>query len=213
MNIKYTAALLAAYGSLLSLAAGTEMPAVSFTSASAFTNGSSATDGFQFTVNSPVSVSSLGIWDFNSDGLVESHMVAIFTTSGTIVASANVPGGTGATLLDGFRYVSILPTTLLPGIYNIGAFYSDVPIQDTAAIQAQGFSTDPRITFNGSRAAGGTSLTNPTTPLAGFDPGIFGPNFLLTTASTVPENGSTLPLLGLALVPFVCTLKRRRPGY
>jgi hypothetical protein len=174
-------------------------PAISFGGGSlgSVSDGPS-TYGFQFTVGNPLALTALGFWDEAGDGLQESHMVGIFTTAGALVASALVPAGTGGTLISGFRYVS-LAVALLPGTYNIGAFYGPGTL-DRAIFAATGFSVDPQITYNGAHFAVG-GFVNPSNSASGLNPGVFGPNFLIAPAAPVPapEGGATLLLLAMGV--------------
>ena len=98
--------------------------ALSFTEGSAGPAIQNLTFGYTFTLSSPVLVTQLGLWDQGNDGLNASHVVSIWTSTGTQEAQVTIPSGTGATLTNGFRYVSI-PSVLLPaGSYTIGGFYS-----------------------------------------------------------------------------------------
>src|SRR6185295_76270 len=90
-------------------------PAVAGTIAvSSFSGGGlvgAATDqvwGWIFTANSPVSVTALGVFDTDSNGLAVSHAVGIFRQSDqSLLASATVPEGLGGFLNSGFRFVSL----------------------------------------------------------------------------------------------------------
>jgi hypothetical protein len=62
----------------------------------------------------------LGYYDENGDGLANSHLVTLWDNSTqTILASATVPAGTAAPLIDGYRWVQ-LPSTLT---LNYGSYY------------------------------------------------------------------------------------------
>src|SRR5262249_21074041 len=80
--------------------------------------------GYAFTVSTPISVTMLGLFDSGNNGLAHSHAVTIWTRTGTQLVQATIPFGTGATLTNGFRYVSIAPFTLAAGTYTIGGFYA-----------------------------------------------------------------------------------------
>jgi VPDSG-CTERM motif len=137
-------------------------------------------------------VTQLGLWDQNNDGLNTSHDVNIWTSTGMLLATTTIPSGTGATLTNGFRYVSI-PSVLLPaGSYTIGGFYSTN--SDLAAIQVSTITTASGVTYNGSRSAGG--FVFPTGDPAGRPNSYFGPNFQFS----VPDTGTTCSLLGLSLM-------------
>src|SRR5439155_20448387 len=62
----------------------------------------------------------LGYYDQNGDGLANSHVVTLWDNSTqTIVASATVPAGTAAPLVNGYRWTP-LPSTLT---LNYGSYY------------------------------------------------------------------------------------------
>src|SRR6266705_2611445 len=62
----------------------------------------------------------LGYYDQNGDGLANSHVVTLWDNSTqTIVASATVPAGTAAPLVNGYRWVQ-LPSTIQ---LNYGSYY------------------------------------------------------------------------------------------
>ena len=72
-------------------------------------------------------VTQLGVFDEGGDGLVNSHQVGFWSFDGTLLASATVPAGTTAPLLDGYRYVPISPVLLPAGVdsaYLVAAQYS-----------------------------------------------------------------------------------------
>jgi len=163
------------------------------------------TEGWRFTANSDIQVMRLGVWDLFSDGLNASHDIGLWDASGNLLASATVPGGTAAALINDFRYVSITPVALDAGHdYLIGALYVPSPMDDyLGGASGNTFTSDPRITWrNRARysATAGAALTFPseTAPFAGA----FGPNFTLTPE---PATLSLLALGGLAL------LLRRKP--
>jgi protein with PEP-CTERM/exosortase system signal len=148
-------------------------------------------------------VTQLGLWDEGSDGLNTSHDVNIWTSTGMLLATTTIPSGTGATLTDGFRYVSITPLLLSAGSYTIGAFYS--PNSDNVRAFADTITTASGVTYVGSRSALGFGF--PTG--AGPPMGTFGPNFQFGPAS-VPDTGSTLSLLGFASLGLVALRRKLR---
>jgi len=65
-------------------------------------------------------VNYLGYYDQNGDGLANNHLVSLWDNSTqTIVASATVPAGTAAPLVNGFRWVQLPSTVTL----NYGSYY------------------------------------------------------------------------------------------
>jgi hypothetical protein len=147
------------------------------------------TTGWAFTISSPVLVTQLGLFDDSSDGLEDSHLVTIWTSTGTQEAQGTIPSGTGATLTDGFRFVSIAPVVLPAGSYTIGGSYSAVS-SDGFAVQVMLVTTASGVTYDGSRD--GLGFAFPPDNFAGFSNGDFGPNFQFTS---VPESSTWILLL------------------
>ncbi len=159
-------------------------------------------DGWQFTLNSPVLVTDLGVWDGLSrsgpagDGLGESHLVTIWDGSGNALAQALVPAGTSTTLVDVFRYVSLSsPVLLAPGTYTIAAYYdgsSQTP--DSVAFFADPVVTAAELSYDNGMTWFGNG------PPAIYAPdenqGYFGPNFQF---QAVPES-SVFALLAIGAV-------------
>ncbi len=62
----------------------------------------------------------LGYYDANGDGLANSHLVTLWDNgTQSIIASATVPGGTAAPLINGYRWVQLSSTVTL----NYGSYY------------------------------------------------------------------------------------------
>jgi hypothetical protein len=205
---------LAAFGLLAVLvsSAGAQTPAITITSAT--TTGISNppfTLGYQFTANSALSVSALGLYDEGLDGLADSYPIGLFDSGGSLVASASLPSGTSATLINQFRYVNITPVSLTAGQdYRIGAlFTTGNDSMVFPGFPVTGFATDPRITFVGPRYIDGGALTDPTGQFDEFVIGYFGPN-LLISASAVPEPGNLALLAGLGLTGAGLLRRRRK---
>ena len=84
------------------------------------------TIGWQFDVQSEITVTHMGWFDENHDGLEIPHEVAIFDPGGQIIAGTHVviPTGTLVSLLGDWRSVAIPPTTLPIGQGYIAAGYN-----------------------------------------------------------------------------------------
>lgn len=171
-----------------------------------FTFGADVTVGLAFTLTSPVLVTDLGLWDSNNDGLSASHVVTVWTSTGTTEAQVTIPSGTSATLTGGFRYASILPVLLPAGSYTIAGFYSSG--SDPVAIQGLAVAASG-LTYNGTR--NGPGFAFPAGDSFGRPLNYFGPNFQFTTAP-IPDSGSTsaLLLLGVAATFGLNLLLHRR---
>ena len=74
------------------------------------------TRGWAFKNNGvqPIRITAVGVFDDGNDGLANSHEVGVWTFGGALLNSATVPAGTQATLIDGYRYVS-LNLIVIPG--------------------------------------------------------------------------------------------------
>jgi len=72
-------------------------------------------------------VNMLGVWDQDGDGLATAHDAGLWQLGDgrwDLIASATVPAGTKAPLIDGFRYVPIPETTLRNNrAYRLGALF------------------------------------------------------------------------------------------
>jgi len=160
--------------------------------------GDNVTLGYAFTVSTPVSVTMLGLFDSDNNGLLSSHAVTIWTSTGTQLVQATIPAGTGATLTNGFRYVSIAPFTLAAGTYTIAGFYAaGLPPSFDPALVFASITSASGISYVDIRSANG--FVFPSGSL-GQSNGYFGPNFQFTTAVPTPDSGSTISLLGFALL-------------
>ena len=166
------------------------------------------TVGWSFTATTPFTVTDLGYWDFQSDGLATAHAVDIWTSAGVLQVSGTVPAGTAGVLLAGVRYTPVTPTTLPAGNYTIGAFF---PNNSADVLQATASSiiTDPTFTYGGSRGAntaGGIAFPAGNAPgnTSGIPNGYFGPDFQFTPTPE-PTSAALLTLGAVSLLG-----KRRR---
>lgn len=164
--------------SVFSIPATSAQAAVSFAASNGYDNSGHFCLGYSFVPNEDVNVTQLGCYDSGQDGLVQSHPVAIFDSSGSTVVSAIV---TPKAPLDHlFRYVKCSPTLLLAGhLYYAAA----VTGNDKFGYLEQSFASNPLITYGTNCFSISDGLVPPTQYSAsGADPAWFGPNFKLTPA-------------------------------
>ena len=196
------------------LAHGVSVAAIQTTNGTAYnftpaiaSAGLSGTLGWKFSVGSQnISVTSLGVFDSGSNGLLISHPVGIWLATGALQASTTVQAGTASSLSNGYRYETISPLTLLANTsYIIGAYYPADVAEPVIAISSQTIGS--AITYTKSSISQLSPTGSFTVPLlnGGVDQGFFGPNFQYTVVSA-PEPSSLL-LGGLGVLG--CFRRRR----
>jgi hypothetical protein len=175
--------------------------------ASPVTEGGNATEGFAFDVLSSTVISGLGIFDVGSNGLINAHQVGLWTSTGTLLASATVTGSASvvasASSLGDWLETSITPLTLTPGSYVLGAYFLDI----------DNSSEDRGVLFATASPIAGITYTDwmyGSSPTFGFpvadaggsasSAGLFGPMAFVSDDNSTPEPGTFS--LGLFVVLF-----------
>jgi len=189
----------------------TEPPAIDFTGGLGGPPDGDFVMGWEFIVNSPVEVISLGVWDEGGDGLANSHNVGLYTIGQGLLTSTNVSSGQiipSASPDGSWVFRDIMPVVLNPGIYVVALTYatsdSDFLRFFTTA------TTLPEITFVTGRQETSSFLVFPTITTSLIDDGIFGPNLQVRAA---PEPGVPLSLgSGLMLLGWLDRRRRRAVG-
>jgi len=167
-------------------------------------NGSH-TMGWAFSTNDDVMVTMLGWYDHEQDGLIESHKVGIFDTTGALLVSAEVPAGTAGELDAQFRYVPITPFLLPGGVdYIIGGTYGELGT-DVHMFEVTDRVTVPEISIPDaaarySESGGYTELSYPPLNYLGYN-SYMGPNFQI---QVVPEpSGVVLAAVSLMTLGMI----------
>lgn len=166
--------------------------------------------GFEFSVNTPVDLLSLGVYDHLSDGLEAPAQVALWVAGTTTpLLAAEVAGGTAAALLDGFRYAPVAAFRLQPGTSYVVAAYLDGGWASSFGLGQGGTaSVAPQINLLGDRFGVDLgALVYPDQSDGAGQRAWLGANFQLAPVPEPAVAALLLPgLLGLAL------RVRRRPG-
>jgi len=186
---------------VLGVLAGTARPdtlAVDFknpgSSASCLGEFGRCTFGYDFTVNSSIALSALGVFA-PSGHFAENHPVAIWTAAGSLLASTTVTNAStpvrSADSAGDWLFSPINPILLMPGTYVIGELSLADTVEESATVLTQ-----PQVSFGNARfeeqQTGKPTFPDLVTPAV--NAGFFGPSFEIA-----PEPGS-LFLLGLGLL-------------
>jgi hypothetical protein len=170
------------------------------------------TAGNRFVVGAqPLSVTSLGLFDWGTPGFAQSHSVGLWSDAGTLLARADFSPGLSGTAENGFFYQPLTtPVTLQPGMnYIMAASYLNADVDRFLANDV--FSAEtyaPQVTFLNGRYS---------VPDAGF---VF-PNLDVYNASyvganlqfvAVPEPGVTALLMLGAGAWGLGKLRRKQSG-
>jgi hypothetical protein len=150
--------------------------------------------GYDFVPNTSITIGALGAYDHHFDGLYQPNQVGLWERStGTLLASATVPGGSVSPLQDGYRWVMIEPITLTAGFtYTIASWNSGW--EPIGAFAASSLTVDSRISLGAGYVD--TLIPGLQMPTRQGGPGyvFIGPGF----ASVVPEPSSFFLLISAA---------------
>ena len=157
------------------------------------------TCGWTFTVDEMITVRALGQWDWQRDGLDVVADVGLWEKdSTTLLATVQVPEGTGGILVADHRFIELItPVELSPGIeYVIGSTYQ-IGGPNTDDLEVDEF--NPIVNPTGGAFASGAALTFPTSfdePLRSGPSFLFGDGPIIPIPAAVWLFGSALGLLG-----------------
>ena len=175
--------------------------------------------GWSFTVNTPIAVDGLGFFDdftpLDGLGLLQDHKVTLWTDTGTLLAQTTITNASTpkpTTAPDGrWLFNTIVPVTLLPGDYVIGAFNHASPAGCTLCDAFRLLDTateNAAITFISARSFAGADQFPSNSD--NVNDGYFGPNFTFTPAADPVPEPTSLLLLGTGTLLVVARLRSRR---
>ena len=168
--------------------------------------------GMDFTVNSVITITSLGAYDSGQDGFANSITIQLFDAANTATAIATILTGTGTTgtLIGGSRFYAITPIILAAGFHGsivASAFsISDMDANNSiSTITATTDSLGGALTFTGSRYDSNLGVfpgTVDTGQVNNYQAGTF-------DATPTPEPG-TLSMMALAGVGLGALGRKRK---
>ena len=173
--------------------------------------------GWQFSIAGSSAITQLGVFDAGGDGLINPHQVGLWRIDGTLLASATVPAGTAAPLVDGYRYVSITPVVLGTFISGgiVAAQYSEGDADDQVTPHRGQLNGSVLESFGvGGRYALGSNLPFPILATPSPCPECAGPTFWESNFqfAIIPEPSVWLLLSPVLGYLFIRHRKARSPG-
>lgn len=174
--------------------------AVSLSSPGGEYSGSLYTLGFEFSVSANTAITALGAYDSGQDGFNGQVNVGLWDTSGNLLTSTVLAAGTGATLINDFRFGSITPFNLVAGQhYVVGAFEPSDLATSLNTGQGGSGSINPLVTIYEDRFSNfNSAFSFPDSTNFHPDGSWLGGNFEF--GSAVPEPATW----GMLLIGFAC---------
>jgi len=174
-------------------------PVLSFTDASSSgTPVSNSLHGWLFSVNTVLTVTHLGLFDRDENGMTREHEVGLFRYSdGSLLTSGTMSLGKSNMLIDGFRYTNVFDVELQVGKQYMVAYYTDHTGSSDGIHMDANVSTIPEVDYlSGAYEGNAFGLAMPVNLTTAER---IGPNFLVT-AVPIPAAvwlfGSALAGLG-----------------
>lgn len=172
----------------------------------------SGTYGLDFEVLQAVTVTSLGVFDADRNGIAGAVSAAVFQNGAAVSPQVSFAGA-GAAGAAGYTYRMIAPLTLQPGIYQIAAWGFSSTDQAYNSNAGPGgtisFTANPALRFLGASYSTGAGAAGSIADPVGTRYGAGSLQFA-TLSAAVPEPASWLMMVaGLALVGVGL---RRRPA-
>ena len=122
--------------------------AVSITEGSGGTPADDSVHGWEFTVNSDIILTHLGLYDRDLDGFFNDHDIGLFRLSdGALLASGTMSAGAGDPLIDNFRYIDVADVPLLTTENYVLSYYTAFDSGDFVVTNATGEVFAPEVNW------------------------------------------------------------------
>ncbi len=173
--------------------------------------------GLEFTVNSPITVNSLGIYDSGLDGITGPLTADLMTLAGGVLATQTFANVSGPLVNGGYLFQSITPVTLSAGSYYLmgyGWTGTDLEHNSNLGGNPDTFNGGGLVSFVDAVWGGGGDLpgTVPTNTYGPTAPDFFS-SANMAFSSAVPEPSTwAMLLLGFAGIGFLTYRRKSKPA-
>ena len=173
--------------------------------------------GLEFTVNSPISVNALGIYDSGLDGITGPLTADLMTTGGTLLASQTFTNASGTQVNGGYLFQSITPVTLSAGNYYLmgyGWTGTDLEHNSNVSGNPDTFNGGGLVSFVEAVWGSGSDLsgTVPTNTYGPTAPDFFSSANMAFTSAVPEASTCAMLLLGFAGVGFMAYRRKAKPA-
>ncbi len=150
--------------------------------------------GFEFAALDAQMITALGAYDAGRDGLIGRAQVGVWDLFGHLIASADIPSGTGGYLNGRFRFVDIAPVALVVGQHYVVGSYDATDLESSwNAGQGGTAALNLHLDYFGNRysSTGGLSYADSSSGGGAW----LGGNFILASVG-VPEPATWALMIG-----------------
>lgn len=129
--------------------------AVSITGGQGGTRVADSVHGWEFTVNTDITLTHLGLYDRELDGFVHDHPIGLFRVSdGALLTSGTMSAGAGDPLIANFRYIDVADVALSTTENYVLSYYSAEEFGDFVVTDPKGEVFAPEVNWISGRFGG-----------------------------------------------------------
>lgn len=137
--------------------------------------------GWEFTLNSDIILTHLGLYDHDLDGFILDHDIGVFRLSdGALLTTGTMSVGTGDPLIDNFRYINVADVPLVTTENYVLSNYTALPDGDVAVDDATDEVFAPEVNWISGRW--GVDVGGLIIPPNSTTADRYGPNFQFVTS-------------------------------
>ncbi|MEE9130217.1 MAG: hypothetical protein V3T84_09380 [Phycisphaerales bacterium] len=166
--------------------------AVSITGGGGGEPAANSVHGWEFTVNTNIILTHLGLYDLDLDGFILDYDIGLFRLSdGALLTSGTMSTGTGDPLIDNFRYIDVADVPLVTTENYVLSYYTSSNSSDFVVTNATDEVFAPEVNWISGRWGDADGLIIPSNSTSADR---YGPNFQFVTPGNCPwdldDNGS-----------------------